>query len=363
MVEKLKEQLSVWDRLKQAEKPIVLYGMGDGADKILKIFEQRKIPLAGVFASDAYVRGHSFAGHIVKTFSQIQEDFSDFIIVLAFAAFRDPLLGRMYELDAQYEFYAPDVPVCVEDDTVFDLDYIRQYEAQWDTVYSLLADDLSRRTLLSVLNYKISGKISYLKEIESPQEERYRDIIKPDGGEDYVDLGAYIGDTIQEFLDAVNGQYHSITAFEPDRKNYNKLVKMIEKQGLQRVNACNIGSYEMQAELPFSNRAGRNSTLHTGEGVLTPVDSVDHILNGNRASIIKFDVEGAEESSLRGCRETIQKFHPKLMLSAYHKNSDLFLLPLLVQEICPDYQFYLRHHPYVPAWETNFYLVPKKEKS
>ena len=31
---------TVWDRLKKEQRPIVLYGMGDGADKILKVFKE-----------------------------------------------------------------------------------------------------------------------------------------------------------------------------------------------------------------------------------------------------------------------------------------------------------------------------------
>ena len=47
---------SVWTRLQAEARPIVLYGMGDGADKILDRFETLGITAAGVFASDEFVR-------------------------------------------------------------------------------------------------------------------------------------------------------------------------------------------------------------------------------------------------------------------------------------------------------------------
>jgi hypothetical protein len=72
--------------------------------------------------------------------------------------------------------------------------------------------------------------------------------------------------------------------------------------------------------------------------------------------LIKFDVEGAEAQALRGCRRLITEQHPKLCVSAYHRNEDLFALPQLVQSM-GDYQIYLRHHPYIPAWETIYYFV------
>ena len=56
----------IWNYLKNSELPIVLYGMGDGADKVLSAFEKHNIKARAVMASDAYVRGQSFHGFTVK---------------------------------------------------------------------------------------------------------------------------------------------------------------------------------------------------------------------------------------------------------------------------------------------------------
>lgn len=47
---------SVWSRLKEETRPIVLYGMGDGADKILAQFDRLGIRASGVFASPMNLR-------------------------------------------------------------------------------------------------------------------------------------------------------------------------------------------------------------------------------------------------------------------------------------------------------------------
>ena len=55
----------LWHYLKsQADsgRPILLYGMGNGADKIIAVCEAYGIPVADFFASDGFVRGHSFHG-------------------------------------------------------------------------------------------------------------------------------------------------------------------------------------------------------------------------------------------------------------------------------------------------------------
>lgn len=40
MLDWILEQQDVWQRLQSCRKPVVLYGMGDGAVKILRVMEQ-----------------------------------------------------------------------------------------------------------------------------------------------------------------------------------------------------------------------------------------------------------------------------------------------------------------------------------
>ena len=51
---------SVWDFFKNTNKPIILYGMGDGADKVIREFDKLNIKPYGVMASDDFVRGQKF---------------------------------------------------------------------------------------------------------------------------------------------------------------------------------------------------------------------------------------------------------------------------------------------------------------
>lgn len=362
ILEQMREKENVWDILKRTEKPILLYGMGDGALKIMAVMKRYGIRLSGIFASDGFVRGHSFEGFQVLSYSQAVQQFGDFVIVLAFGAFREPLLSYLYELSEKHTFYAPDVPVCTDgvpfsQMEVITREYLREHEEELDQVYAMLSDDLSRRVFLNVLDFKVSGKVAYLKDCTTSIEEVYQNILCPGSQEDYVDLGAYTGDTLEEFLFYTQGKYRSLTAFEPDQKNFKKMEKRLEKLGIADCQTVCAASGARPGEILFSSRAGRNSAVDVSGGRLIPAESVDHIMAGRPVSILKLDVEGAEEDALLGSRETIRRYHPKLMISAYHRNSDLYRLPLLATELGGKYRVYLRHHPYIPAWETNFYLV------
>ncbi len=135
------------------------------------------------------------------------------------------------------------------------------------------------------------------------------------------------------------------------------MQKRIEDEQIQNITCYNMGAWDKDDVLHFASRGGRNSKLDNKGTVEVKATSVDILLNGDEATTINLDVEGAEYRALIGSKNTIQKYKPKLMISSYHKNEDLFALPLLVKSLCADYKVYLRHHPYIPSWETNYYMV------
>ena len=74
------------------------------------------------------------------------------------------------------------------------------------------------------------------------------------------------------------------------------------------------------------------------------VDTIDNILNGQEATYIKMDVEGAELLSLMGAEETIRKYKPKLAICVYHRFDDLLTIPKYIKSLSSEYKFYLRAH-------------------
>lgn len=358
MYKLIKEQEALWQHLTRTDKPIYIYGMGDGAVKIISVLEKLGVPIAGIYASNDFVRGHSFYNCRVMTFKEVKAQSDAFISLLAFAAFREPMLDTLYAMQEECEFYAPDVPVCKEnDDDIFDLNYVDAHQAELEAVYEILADDWSRHVFQNVLNFKISGKLDYLKAATSPVDEVYMSLIKPTVQDCYVDLGAYNGDTVSEMLCFAGGSLKEITAFEPDAKNYRRLQKRIDKESIANITTHNVAAWSHADTLHFSGKGGRNAKLDSEGTIAIPADSVDNRVQ-TPISIIKYDVEGAEYEAITGCRRAIEQYTPRLMVSAYHRNSDLYQLPLYVKSINPAYKVYLRHHPYIPAWETNFYFAP-----
>ena len=58
----------LWRDLAARKCPVVLYGMGNGADKILRVCDTYGIKVSDFFASDGFVRGHQFHGKTVLSY-------------------------------------------------------------------------------------------------------------------------------------------------------------------------------------------------------------------------------------------------------------------------------------------------------
>lgn len=340
------------EKLKSTDKPILFYGMGNGADMIIKVLESYGITYEDTFASDGFVRGHSFHGKRVLSFSEAKEKYGDFVIIVTFAVHDDPTMSFISGLSDKFELYAPTVSVV--DGSPFTLEFFKENEDNFRKAYEMLADEKSKNDYLDILRFKLSGDVKYLIKTHSEKMKLYEDILPLSDNETILDLGAYDGDTIREFLSVTDGKYKKILALEPDEKNFRKLERKTE--GLQNLIRLNIGAWDKEETLYFAKKSGRNSRLED-TGIPVEFNSVDNIVDGE-VTFIKMDIEGAELKALDGARNTIQQYKPKLYVCAYHRNEDMFALPFKIKELYEGYNIYFRQHPYIPAWESNFYAIP-----
>lgn len=350
MIERITEA-PLWERLKNTDKPIMLYGMGNGADMIIEVLDSIGVDFCEVFASDGFVRGHFFHGKKVLSYSEVKEKYDNFIILMTFAVHDRETLDKVKAMSEEYELYSPTVPVAGKG--LFTYDYLKENDELFEKAYNLLSDERSKEDFVKVLNFKVSGKVSYLFSSEYKKELLYKEILPLGEDEIIVDLGAYDGDTIREFTGVTNGSYKKIIAFEPDAKNFRKLTTKTEE--MENLELYNLGAWNKKETLFFQKKKGRNS--HQAEdGIPVEFDSVDNIVK-EKVTLLKMDIEGAELMALEGAEKTIRRDKPKLYVCAYHRNEDFFTLPLKINELYNGYKIYFRHHPYIPAWESNFYAV------
>ncbi len=340
----------LWSYLKNSQKPVVLYGTGNGADKVIDRLNADKTKISGIFASDGFKKGKIFRGFTVSAYSELAEKYPDMVIVMCFGSSRIEVMDTVKRLMEKHTVFVADVPVY--GDNIFDLAFARENAEKIRKVYSLLNDELSKKVFENTILFKLTGKPHYLFEIETSRSEVFS-LLGLNDSENFLDLGAYNGDTVIEFAQNVK-DYSSITALEPDSRNFRKLC---ENTGLLKNILCiNGAAGEFCGKSSISSQHGRGVSLGAGNTEINTF-SIDALGKKSPPTFIKIDVEGAEASVIDGGKSTISAFNPKMQIAVYHRSEDIFEIPLKIHKLCPSYKIFMRHHTYLPAWDTNIILI------
>lgn len=336
--------------LKKENRPIIIYGMGNGADKVINELERRNIRIAGVCASDDFVRGQSFRGFKVRRISEVSCGGGDEIILTAFGSSLPEVTERIFALSERCTVLAPDVPVY--GDNIWCSEFLEENYRDIEKAAAIFADDQSRKVFEHIIAYKLTGSLDELKAAFTDKSEVFDSIIPLGEDESYLDLGAYRGDTIDELLDRTGGRYSYITALEPDRRTFAKLKE--HTRGMKNIRLFRMGIWSEDMDMCFAQDRGRGSSV-SSDGESLAVTKIDTLYAVRRLTYLKMDVEGAEKQAIIGGINTLRRDRPKLNIAAYHRSEDIFYFPLLISDIVPEYRLYLRQHPYIPAWDLNLY--------
>ena len=355
--------LDMWDELARETRPIMVYGMGNGADKLFCRLERYGVVVREVFASDGFVRGHSFRGYKVKSFSEIKAEYDDFVILVSFGTRHPEVLDMLSEIDRAYDMYVPDMPVAGEEE-YFDRDFYNNHYKEITAAYDALSDERSKNVFSLVLRYKISGRMKYLEKSYDSVSDIYS-LISSTSPRTAIDGGAYNGDTLREMREHLPTLTRAI-AVEPDRRTYKRLARYVENVDDFDICACNAALWSEVCEGAFSSSANRNSTVSATASYESRVDSVPMVtvdsLADERIDYIKYDVEGAEREALEGSLVTVKRYSPALRIAIYHRSRDVFSIINYMKSKSDGYEFYVRRTRCTPAWEIDLLMIPRGDK-
>ncbi|MBO5462492.1 MAG: FkbM family methyltransferase [Clostridia bacterium] len=348
---KFQVDISVWEKLKNSDEPIIMYGTGNGADKVMDKLTELGITLSGITASTTFVRNRTFRGFQVMPLSYFEEKFENFTVIVTFGTSIPDVMENIFAISEKHRVLVPCVPVIGTE--IFDKDFLLKNEDKIDLAYSLMADDFSKKIYSGYVNFLLGGELSVLKEITTPESEAFLNILKLSQNETYIDIGAYRGDTVDTFLHYCGEKYEKIVCAEPDNKTFLKLTEHCKN--LKDFCAVNAAVTDIDGEIGFFDAHGRQSSI--GGSKMIPSVSLNTLCENAQPTYIKIDSEGCENEILSKGRDILKSYSPKLNVAVYHKSADIFTLPILINNINPDYKIHLRHHPYIPAWDTLLYCT------
>jgi FkbM family methyltransferase len=209
-----------------------------------------------------------------------------------------------------------------------------------------LDDDESVRQLAAHLRFRLSLDFQAL-----PPPARHGYFPKGVLGElpddlQFLDCGAYDGDTIRELLAERGERFARIVAVEPDPENYARLkafVSGLPEQVRARVNIhrCAVGSHRGYAK--FLATGDMSAAVAPEGGNLVRVVPLEDLTDPPAGPIYaKLDVEGAESGAVKGAGRLIREHRPRLAVSVYHRPDDLWEIPLRLRSLAPDHRLLIR---------------------
>ncbi len=223
-----------------------------------------------------------------------------------------------------------------------------------NNILSWLADEESKETYRKAIEFRITHDIKRAPKIYNTKEQYFdKNIIKSEN-DVFVDCGAFIGDTVDCFIDFCKSNYKSIISFEPDNFNYKELCN----KNVNNMTVFKAGVWDKSTRLSFISNGSGSRIVESTDNNDNAIEvlAIDEVAECKEATFIKMDIEGAEKKALMGARQTIIRNKPKLAICIYHSDEDMIEIAEYLHSLVPDYRLYIRHYFYEPI-ETVLYAI------
>lgn len=223
--------------------------------------------------------------------------------------------------------------------------YVNWYEKckeDIEGIFEILADEQSVETIKTFYKVAKSGDISLWDDVNGNSIDKLLapEILKFTDSEHMVEIGAFIGDTTERFLELCEGRYKSIVGLEPDPDNFSILERKFTK--LKNSKALQMAASEKSGKAKFAANLSESGYLTENGDIEVDIVRLDDIKEAQNTTFIKISTNGFDLSAIKGAEGIIKKNKPKL--SYYCGNNQLWTIPMYLKEIVPDYKLYVRHY-------------------
>ena len=346
---------------------LLLYGGGAHLQHVIRFMEKYHLPVSKIL--DTYERGQYKDIPILRYEDFVKDvpKLDSFVIVISAVSRSQEIMKMLCKRVPLGNIFVFAVEL-LEHGLIPDIDKYRSYllanKSKFQEFSDTLADVYSKRTLELVLQGRISGECKYFDLCYCENQYYPRDIIRFTDHEVMVELGAYDGGTLQEFISRVPN-YDAIYTFEPEEKLLRHLEEIASRQHELGRKCCIIpkGAWNENCIKDFfitEDMQGNTVAIDKGTEVTDSykieMTTVDDTVR-EPITYMKLDIEGAEMRALHGAEKQIQANKPKLAVSVYHRVEDILEIWQYLHSLVPEYRFYLRHHGFMEGTDTVLYAV------
>ena len=310
--------------------------------------------------------------------------FNDFIKKREFSTFeKDALRALRATLDAAFSFYHEDFYKYLKDnkDTLDSL--IKTFDTESKNVVKSIINDaeyIDSHYFVDMLRDLFSKEEEIFKHLEMaksykhfqlPNQNYYeqnifdykhgliflpKTTLKFLYNKDFIDCGAYIGDSAIVFEKSFNPR--KIYAFEPDKEIYDSLLETIKLNDLKKVVPIKMGVGAFENAANFLLHHSLSKVTSNNSDIKIEVTTIDRYVSERNLDVglIKMDVEGFELDALKGAVKTMEQFKPVLYISIYHNAEQFINVIKFVKELAVNYKIIIKHlSDLIPIMES--YLI------
>lgn len=339
-----------------------IYGTGLAGKTVFDSLEKMGVQVSFFLDQDNQKIGKKFCDREIADISKIDKDAS--ILIAA-----NPSYGIHERLRkqgiAQWKYVDPEYLYLLSEGHTREKikQTIKENEDKILQVYDMLEDEKSKQVLELILKHRLDHELELISRIYDENQYFGNDLIGIING-NFVDCGAFDGDTMRRFLKQVDGEYHYY-AFEAEKENYDRLATYCQENNIKNISLYNLAVYDKKTQLSFLRDEGEEKVSGKAlesegkDDCYIQADSIDNVLGNKKVDVIVMDIEGAEIRALYGAQKCINNWQPRLAISAYHSIEHLWKIPLLIKEINADYRLFYRHHRW-NMHDTVCYAIPPK---
>lgn len=326
----------------KGENNIYIFGAGSLADTVTMKLEKLGIHCVGAFVDKKYYKKNTVINGIIVYEWDSFVPSEDIVVVMAMSNMK-----RGLEIEKK-EFVSKVVyPGCVgfENDKLLDKEFLKENFFRYEDLLSKFADRKSEEILSAWINSCISQynplifplceeNVGYFNRINLQFSE-----VKS-----YINIGAYTGDTIDEFLQ-VNSTFNIIYAVEIDKEFASYLEKKYSND--KRITVVKQAFWNKEGEIILSQCDNANSVggviKSSGDGNKIKCLTLDQYFadHNEKIDLLSIALRG-QENVLEGGKHLIRREHPMIMAKVGFERDGIIKVINTIYEIDSSYVFYLR---------------------
>ncbi len=337
---------AVYKAMGECEYPLYIWGNGSMAHVVYQKLQQEDIPVAGYFVNvDTRWKEQHEDVLPCLTLQQLQEQKMPFAVVMGHGHIelihqiqQEELVRTVYVIPNPYDYYIPEPEVIHQ-----------ALNGGLEEVHSYLVDKESRVNLEVYFALHSGRYQEFYQRAQTLKGMFWPDVWQLRDKEVYYDVGAWNGDTVREFLDASNGKYEAIEAYEPDPEAIRALRHSVRDYPHIRCQQMGLASTpgKMQIQGGGTQSAFMASSERGGIPVCRLSDIASKLLP---PTLLKIGVPRLTLDILQGAAELICKAKPRLILSiAWGTGNDLLDTLKWVHKTNPKYKLALRYRLLMPT--------------